>query len=226
MGQLKQQGTGSVPLCIYFLLIISFIRRSGREEMSAARSSGSCTGGAACVRQGQQTRLLQNLFKDRWKPLRPLPGEVPAAEQRPSRQPPGIPGLPPAWRALSHAWRFRTRARLMTRLGRSDYGRHYHRFVAAGLRPMIRFITPCIRLDEMYRRSPQRSKSQNARGWGAPAAPHRHRPAGGGAGPPRSGPVVRRGAALWELLAAKLHAAFAPDRAVVRACGLESRTEA
>ena len=167
MGQLKQQGTGSVPLCIYFLLIISFIRRSGREEMSAARSSGSCTGGAACVRQGQQTRLLQNLFKDRWKPLLPLPGEVPAAEQRPSRQPPGIPGLPPACPrpgGRSATRGVSERAPLMTRLGRSDYSRYYRRFVTAGLRPMIRFITPCIRLDEMYRRSPQRSKSQNARG--------------------------------------------------------------
>lgn len=95
---------------MYSFLIISLTLHSGREEMSTARSSGSCTGGAACVRQGQQTRLLQNLFKDRWKPLLPLPGEVPAAEQCPSRQPPGIPGLPPAWRALSHAWRIRTRA--------------------------------------------------------------------------------------------------------------------
>lgn len=64
------------------------------------RSSGSCLRGAACVRQGQQTRLLQNLFKDWWKPLRRLPGEVPADEER--AQPSGArsrpPSLPPSLR--------------------------------------------------------------------------------------------------------------------------------
>lgn len=58
------------------------------------RSSGSCLRGAACVRQGQQTRLLQNLFKDWWKPLRRLPGEVPADEER--AQPSGASSRPPS----------------------------------------------------------------------------------------------------------------------------------
>lgn len=77
---------------------------SWREGMIAAKQRRQqLHAGTVCVRQGKQTWLLQNLFKERWKPLQRLPGEVPANEQRAqpgerlfSFPPPLAHPLPPA----------------------------------------------------------------------------------------------------------------------------------